>query len=68
MTGLASVYGTHMTSAALATQSHELAATFGLVLTVTALIGLVVGWRRRGTRRLALLWLGSAILALGPTL
>ncbi len=45
-----------------------MAGTFGVVLTVTALLGLVVGWRRRGTGRLGLLWLGGAILALGPTL
>ena len=42
--------------------------TFGLVLTVMALLGLVVSWRRRSARMLALLWLGSASLALGSTL
>lgn len=42
--------------------------TFGLVLTVLAVFGLVVSWRRRSARMLALLWLGSAALALGPTL
>jgi hypothetical protein len=45
-----------------------MAATFGVVLTVIALAGLIAGWRRSGTARLALLWLGSAILALGPAL
>jgi hypothetical protein len=42
--------------------------TFGLVLTVVAVIGLVVSWRRRSARLLALLWLGCALLALGSTL
>jgi hypothetical protein len=42
--------------------------TFGLVLTLTALLGLAVSWRRRGARMLALLWLGSAVLELGSTL
>ena len=42
--------------------------TFGLVLTVLAVIGLVVSWRRRSARLLALLWLGCAVLALGSTL
>ena len=42
--------------------------TFGLVLTVVAVIGLVVSWRRRSARLLALLWLGCAVLALGSTL
>jgi hypothetical protein len=41
--------------------------TFGLVLTVMALLGLVVSWRRRSARMLALLWLGCAVLALGST-
>jgi hypothetical protein len=42
--------------------------TFGLVLSVLALLGLVVSWRRRSARMLALLWLGCAVLALGSTL
>jgi hypothetical protein len=42
--------------------------TFGLVLTVAALLGLAVSWRRRSARMLALLWLGSAALELGSTL
>jgi hypothetical protein len=41
---------------------------FGLVLTVVALLGLVVSWRRRSAWQLAALWLGSAWLALGATL
>ena len=42
--------------------------SFGLVLTVLAVLGVLVGWRRRSTWLLALLWLGCAALALGPTL
>jgi len=48
--------------------SAETVATFGLVLTALALLGLVVSWRRRSTKQLTLLWLGGAVLALGPTL
>lgn len=55
-----SVYSAHT--------SQELVATFGVVLTVMAVSGLIVSWRRHGSRKLALLWLGSAALALGPTL
>ena len=39
--------------------------TFGLVLSVMALLGLVVSWRRRSARMLALLWLACTVLALG---
>ena len=42
--------------------------TFGLVLTVLALLGLVLARRRRGAWLLALLWLGCAALALGSVL
>jgi len=48
--------------------SAEAVATYGLVLSVLALSGLVVSWRRRGFRQLGLLWLGGAVLALGSTL
>jgi hypothetical protein len=41
---------------------------FGVVLSVLALGGLAVSWRRRGAWLLAVLWLGCAWLALGPTL
>jgi hypothetical protein len=41
---------------------------FGVVLTVLALGGLIVSWRRRTAWLLAILWLGCAWLALGPTL
>jgi hypothetical protein len=42
--------------------------TYGLVLTVLVLLGLLAAWRRRGAWLLALLWLGCAVLALGPVL
>ena len=35
---------------------------------VPAVAGLAAAWRRRGVWRLALLWLGACLLALGPTL
>jgi hypothetical protein len=57
---LATVYQAHTPTEALA--------TFGVVLTVLAVAGLVVSWHRRSARLLALLWLGSAAVALGPTL
>lgn len=58
--GLASIYRQHTTGESLA--------TFGIVLTVLAVFGLIASWRRRSARLLGLLWLGSAVLALGPTL
>ena len=42
--------------------------TFGLVLSVLALLGLIVFWRRRTAWLFAVIWLGSAALALGTTL
>jgi hypothetical protein len=42
--------------------------TFGLVLTVLAVCGLLLSWRRRHARLLALLWLGCAVLSLGSVL
>jgi hypothetical protein len=42
--------------------------TFGLVLSVLAVLGLVAARRRRSAWLLALLWLGCAVLALGPVL
>jgi hypothetical protein len=60
LTWLASGYRQHVTG--------EMLATFGVVLTILAVLGLVVRWRRPTTRQLGLLWLGSSVLALGPTL
>jgi hypothetical protein len=57
---LASGYGEHT--------SAELITTFGLILSLMAVLGLIVTWRRPASKRLALLWLGCAILSLGPTL
>ncbi|HTT53621.1 MAG TPA: hypothetical protein VMH35_19680 [Streptosporangiaceae bacterium] len=42
--------------------------TFGLVLSLLALLGLISAWRRGNAWLLALLWLGSAALGLGATL
>ena len=42
--------------------------TFGVVLSLLAVAGLIVSWRRRSAWLLALLWLGGAALALGPVL
>jgi hypothetical protein len=41
---------------------------FGLVLTIAALAGLALSWRRRSAWLLAVLWLACAALALGPVL
>jgi hypothetical protein len=43
-------------------------ATFGVTMAALALAGLAVSWRRRSARLLALLWLGTAVLALGAAL
>ncbi len=42
--------------------------SYGLVLTVLAVLGLLAARRRRSAWLLALLWLGCAVLALGPVL
>jgi len=42
--------------------------TYGLVLSVLVVLGLLAAWRRRSAWLLALLWLGCAALALGPVL
>jgi hypothetical protein len=42
--------------------------TFGAVLTAVALLGIVVGWRKRSTWAFVGLWLGCAALALGTSL
>jgi 4-amino-4-deoxy-L-arabinose transferase-like glycosyltransferase len=42
--------------------------TFGLVLSVLAVAGLVISWRRRNAWLLALLWAGCALLAVGSVL
>ncbi|HEY5354604.1 MAG TPA: hypothetical protein VIK57_19315 [Streptosporangiaceae bacterium] len=40
-------------------------ASFGIVLTALALSGIVVSWRRRHARSLALLWVACVLLSLG---
>jgi hypothetical protein len=42
--------------------------TFGVVLSLLAVLGLVASWRRLSAWLLLLLWLGGAALALGPVL
>jgi hypothetical protein len=42
--------------------------TYGAVLTILAVLGLVLTWRSRTARWLALAWLGAAALALGSSL
>ena len=42
--------------------------TFGVMLTVLAILGLVVSWKRSSARLLGLLWLGCAAMALGSVL
>jgi hypothetical protein len=46
----------------------ENASTYGLLPTLLALTGLVLAWRRRSARLLALMWLAAAALALGADL
>jgi len=46
----------------------EAVATFGVVLSALAVLGTVVGWRKRSTWWFVVLWLSCAALALGPTL
>ncbi len=48
--------------------SNEGTPMFGLVLTILGVCGLIACWRRRHAWLLALLWLASAALALGPVL
>jgi hypothetical protein len=66
-------YGLHQLAAASASSKYkgptgEFMPMFGLVLSVMAVIGLAVSWRRRSAWQLAALWLGCAWLALGASL
>jgi len=66
-------YGLHQLAAASASApdhgpTAEGMPMFGLILTVVALLGLAVSWRRRSAWQLAALWLGCAWLALGASL
>jgi hypothetical protein len=60
LTGLGHIY--------LSQTRFETLNTFGVVLSLLAVLGLVVSWRRRSAWLLLLLWLGGAALALGPVL
>jgi len=60
LTGLGRIY--------IAQTRFETLNTFGVVLSLLAVLGLVVSWRRRSAWLLGLLWLGGAALALGPVL
>ncbi len=66
-------YGFHQLAAASASSKYkgptaESMPMFGLVLSIMAVIGLAVSWRRRSAWQLAALWLGCAWLALGASL
>jgi len=58
----------HLAASYSYSQPIEGVPTFGAILTLLALAGLVLGWRRRSSWWFALLWLAGAALALGPTL
>jgi hypothetical protein len=59
-------FGLHLLAEDYLRSGNSLTFTaYGVVLTVLALSGIGVWWRRRGTRPLALLWLGATITALG---
>jgi hypothetical protein len=49
-------------------RNNENLPMFGVTLTALALLGLVVAWRRRSTKWLALLWVACCALALGASL
>jgi hypothetical protein len=49
-------------------RNNENLPMFGVTLTALALLGLIVAWRRRNTKLLALLWLACCALALGASL
>ena len=52
----------------LHSRDNENLPMFGVTVTALALFGLVVAWRRRNTRLLALLWVACCALALGASL
>jgi hypothetical protein len=49
-------------------QPEEGLPTFGIVASALALLGVVIGWRKRTTWWFGLLWVGCALLALGTSL
>jgi len=52
----------------LHSRNNENLPMFGVTVTALALFGLVVAWRRRNTKWLALLWVACCALALGASL
>jgi hypothetical protein len=52
----------------LSVQPQEGLPTFGIVLSALGLLGLVIGWRQKGTRWFGLLWAVGALLALGTSI
>ena len=52
----------------LHSRNNENLPMFGVTLTALALFGLIVAWRRRNTKWLALLWVVCCALALGASL
>lgn len=63
------VFGMHGLAASFhVSKPAEGIPAFGVVLTIFAVLGVAAVWRRRSAWLLALLWLGCALLALGPTL
>jgi hypothetical protein len=52
----------------LHSRNNENLPMFGVTLTALALFGLIVAWRRRNTKWLALLWVACCVLALGASL
>ena len=49
-------------------RNNENLPMFGVTLTALALLGLIVAWRRRNSKLLALLWVACCALALGASL
>ena len=62
------LHGLATASAPTSGRTGEGMPMFGLLLSVLALLGLAVSWRRLPAWLLAGLWLGCAALALGPSL
>jgi hypothetical protein len=68
LTKLGSGYYTHGLLYLNGLPSSEATPMFGFVLSVLAVCGLALSWRRRNAWLLGLLWLAAALLALGPSL
>ncbi len=67
--GLGSGYAFNSAAAfGVSVQPPEGLPTFGIVVSVLALLGVIIGWRKRTTWWFLLLWAGCAVLALGTSL